>query len=164
VRRAAPRGIVLAMKPITVSVDVPQPRDRVFAFLDVMRNHERFTDHMLTDWRYEGPARGVGSTARVQTKVAGKTDSLVIETVASAAPVEIVEHKVGAGGRRRASGSYSLLSLPSGGTRVRFEYAWREAPLSERLLSPLVRAVMRPPLQRSMQRLAEQLATSEGRV
>jgi hypothetical protein len=40
------------MKSITVSVDVEQPRERVFAFPDVMRNHERFTDHILTDRSY----------------------------------------------------------------------------------------------------------------
>jgi hypothetical protein len=145
------------MKPLTVSVDVPQPRDRVFAFLDVMRNHESFNDHMLTEWRYAGPERGVGSKASVRTKLAGKTDSIDIETVSSVAPSQIVEHNVSAGGRRRASGTYVLKPLPGGGTRVSFEYAWRAAPLSERLLSPLVRAVMRPPLERTMQRLAEQL-------
>jgi uncharacterized protein YndB with AHSA1/START domain len=145
------------MKPITVSVDVPQPRERVFAFLDVMRNHEAFNDHMLTDWSYAGPARGVGSRASVRAKVAGKTDSIQIETVASVPPARIVEHNVGAGGRRRASGTYFLEPLRGGGTRVRFEYAWREAPLSERMLAPVIRAVMRPPLRRTMQRLAEQL-------
>ena len=149
------------MKPITVTVDVPQPRERVFAFLDVMRNHERFNDHMLSGWEYAGPARGVGSTATVRTKVAGKADSIVIETVASTPPVEIVEHNVGAGGRRLASGTYALEPLPAGGTHISFEYAWRQAPRSERLLSPLVRAVMRRPLQRSMERLAQQLATSQ---
>jgi Polyketide cyclase / dehydrase and lipid transport len=156
------RGIVVAMKPITVTVDVPQPRERVFAFLDVMRNHERFTDHMLMNWRYVGPDRGVGAAARVDTKVAGKTDSLFIETVSSAPPTQIVEHNVGAGGRRLASGTYVLEPLPAGGTRVSFQYAWREAPRSERLLFPLVRAVMRRPLQRSMERLAQQLATSQA--
>lgn len=145
------------MKPITVSIDVPQPREEVFAYLDVMRNHERFNDHMLTDWQYGGPEHGVGSSARVRTKLAGKTDSLFIETVASRPPMAIEEHNVGAGGRRRASGTYKLDALPDGGTRVSFTYAWREAPLSERLLSPLVRSVMRGPLERSMQRLAEQL-------
>jgi uncharacterized protein YndB with AHSA1/START domain len=145
------------MKPITVSVDVRQPRERVFAFLEEMRNHEAFNDHMLTDWTYGGPERGVGSRATVRTKMAGKTDSIQIETVSSVPPKRIVEHNVGAGGRRRASGTYDLEPLQDGGTRVRFEYAWREAPLSERLLAPLVRAVMRPPLQRTMQRLAEQL-------
>ena len=150
------------MKPITVTVDVPQPRDRVFAYLEVMRNHERFTDHMLTNWRYGGPDRGVGAAARVDTKLAGKADSLFIETVSSLPPAKIVEHNVGAGGRRHASGTYALETLPAGGTRVSFRYAWQEAPRSERLLSPLVRAVMRRPLQRSMHRLAEQLDASEG--
>ena len=154
--------MVGAMKPITVSVDVSRPREDVFAFLDVMRNHERFNDHMLSGWEFAGPARGVGSTATVQTKVAGKTDSLVIETVASTPPVEIVEHNVGAGGRRRASGTYALEALPGGGTRIQFEYAWRTAPLSERLLAPVVRAVMRRPLERSMRRLAEELDASDG--
>jgi hypothetical protein len=150
------------MKPITVSVDVERSREDVFAFLDVMRNHERFTDHMLTEWRFAGPERGVGSTARVQTKVAGKTDSLLLETVSSARPSEIVEHNVGAGGRRRASGTYTLEPLPGGRTRIRFVYAWRDAPLSERLLAPLVRAVMRRPLEQSMQRLAAELDASDG--
>jgi hypothetical protein len=157
VRPRAADAIVSGMKPITVSVDVQQRLDRVFAFLDVMRNHERFTNHMLTDWRYSGPERGVGSKATVHTKVAGKTDTLVIETVSSRPPSEIVEHNVGAGGRRRASGTYRLEPLADGGTRVQFVYAWREAPLSERMLSPLVRAAMRRPLERSMRRLAEQL-------
>jgi hypothetical protein len=150
------------MKPITVSVEVAQPRERVFAFLDVMRNHERFNDHMLTQWRYGGPERGVGSTARVTTTVAGKSDSLFIETVSSAPPGEIVEHNVGAGGRRRASGTYTLQALPGGGTRVNFRYAWQQAPWSERLLAPLVRAVMRRPLEQAMQRLAAEPATTDG--
>lgn len=160
VRAVAAPGIVERMKPITVTVDVDQPRDRVFAFLDVMRNHEAFTDHMLTEWQYSGPDRGVGSIARVQTKVAGKTDSIVIETVSSAQPTEIVEHNVGAGGRRRASGTYTLEALPGGRTRVSFVYAWNSAPLPERMLAPVVRAVMRRPLERSMERLAEQLAAT----
>jgi carbon monoxide dehydrogenase subunit G len=146
------------MKPVTVSIDVPQPRASVFAFLDVMRNHERFNDHMLTDWEFAGPERGVGARARVKTKLAGKTDRLTIQTVASAAPEQIVEHNVGAGGRRHASGTYRLEALQDGGTRISFEYAWRRAPLSERLLAPLVRSVMRRPLQRSLHRLAEELA------
>jgi hypothetical protein len=98
----------------------------------------------------------------VQTKVAGKTDSLVIETVSSTPPVEIVEQNVGAGGRRRANGTYALEPLPTGGTRIQFVYAWRQAPLSERLLAPLVRAVMRRPLRRSMERLAAELDADDG--
>jgi hypothetical protein len=49
------------MRPICVSVDVPHVRERVYAFLDVMANHERFMDHMLRDWACSGPATGVGA-------------------------------------------------------------------------------------------------------
>ena len=47
------------MRPISVSVEVPDERSRVYAFLDVMANHERFTDHMLRDWACWGPVSGV---------------------------------------------------------------------------------------------------------
>lgn len=54
------------MKPTVVSVQVDRPRDEVFAFLDVLSNHEPFTNHMLVDWSYEGPAAGVGARARMR--------------------------------------------------------------------------------------------------
>ena len=38
------------MKPINVSARVDRPREKVFAFLDVLPNHVGFTDHMLVDW------------------------------------------------------------------------------------------------------------------
>ena len=46
------------MKPVRVSIDVPQPREQVYDFLDVMSNHEPFTDHILKRWNYSGPDRG----------------------------------------------------------------------------------------------------------
>ena len=146
------------MKPVTVSIDVPQRRDEVFAFLDVMANHELFNDHMLRDWEYSGPERGVGSKARVRAQAGGRTDVVEIETVDAQAPVRIVEHNVGAKGRRHGTGTYVLEERAGGGTRIVFEYAWRAAPASERLLAPLVRAVMRRGLRTAMTRLAELLA------
>ena len=68
----------IMMKPVTASIDVPQPRESVYAFLDVMTNHEPFTDHMLVDWRYSGPPSGVGSKAHVKTKLGGLTDEAEI--------------------------------------------------------------------------------------
>jgi hypothetical protein len=44
------------MKPVTVSVTVPNDREEVYAFLDVLANHEPFTDHMMVDWTYSGLA------------------------------------------------------------------------------------------------------------
>jgi hypothetical protein len=37
------------MKPVRVSIDVPQAREDVYDFLDVLANHELFTDHMMRD-------------------------------------------------------------------------------------------------------------------
>jgi carbon monoxide dehydrogenase subunit G len=148
------------MRPVKVTTEVPYPAEEVYDFLDVMSNHEPFTNHMLRDWEYAGPDRGVGSRAKVKATAGGRTDSIEIEVVAADRPTRIVERNVGAGGRRVANGTYVLDGLPDGGTRITFEYAWQRAPLSERLASPLVRGILRRGNERSMRRLADQLATA----
>jgi hypothetical protein len=150
------------MRPVNASIDVPSKREDVYAFLDVMANHELFTNHMLLDWEYSGPERGVGSKARVRVKAAGRTDVIDIEVVSAEAPMRITEQNIGAKGRRRANGTYTLEQLPEGGTRIRFEYAWSQAPLRERLAAPLTKAFVRRGNQRAMERLAEQLALRNG--
>jgi hypothetical protein len=143
--------------PVTVSIDVPQARPDVFAFLDVMANHEPFTNHMLVDWSYSGPDRGVGSRARVHSKAGGRAEPVDIEVIEAHAPAKIVERNVSAKGRRVGHGTYELAELPGGGTRVSFTYAWQQAPLADRALAPLVRMILRRGNQRAMERLAEQL-------
>ena len=150
------------MEPVRVSVDVPNHREEVFDFLDVMANHEPFTNHMLVDWEYAGPARGIGARARVRVRAAGRIDVVDIEVVSAEPPARIVERNVGANGRRHGSGTYTLEELAGGGTRIVFEYAWHQAPLGERLVAPLTRAVMRRGNERSMRRLAEQLGARQG--
>lgn len=129
----------------------------MFDFLEVTASHQQFMDHMLTDWEYSGPDRGIGAKARVKTRAGGRTDIIDIETVAAEPPAKIVEQNVGAGGRRIANGTYLLEDIPGDGTRVTFEYVWKQAPLSERLAAPIVRRLMRRGIQRGLQRLAEQL-------
>jgi len=146
------------MKPVEVTTEVPCPVEDVYDFLDVMANHEPFTNHMLRDWEYSGQDRGIGSKARVKVSAGGRTETVDIEVVAADRPKTIVEQNIGAGGRRIANGTYTLAELPSGGTRIAFEYAWRKAPLRERLASPLVRAFVRRGNELAMKRLAEQLA------
>ncbi len=146
------------IRPVRVSVDVPQPRAVVYDFLDVMANHESFTDHALVDWSCSGPGRGIGSKASVTSVVGGRKDRIEIEVVSAHAPAEIVERNVGARGRRVGTGTYSLDELPDGGTRIIFEYSWQTAPLSERLAAPLARALLRRVNECAMQRLAERLA------
>jgi hypothetical protein len=150
------------MKPVRVGVTVPQHREEVYGFLDVMANHRSFTDHFLVDWECSGPERGVGSRARVRTRGSIGSDVIDIQVVSARRPETITEENVGANGRRHATGTYTLEELPGGGTRVLFEYAWRRAPLAERLAAPLVRAFMRRETGRAMRRLAGELAALDA--
>ena len=146
------------MRPISVSIEVPQRRSRVWAFLDVMANHELFTDHMLRDWTCAGPATGVGSRARVNNVLGGRSVPVDIEVIDAVAGERTTERNVSSGGRRVGHGTYELADLPGGGTRVTFTYAWQRAPVEDRLLSPVVRPMMRRALRRAMERLAGELA------
>src|SRR5687768_3963342 len=99
-------------KPVTVTVDVPQDRHKVFEFLDVMANHEPFNDHLMRDWELSGPDRGVGSRARVKTRALGISDVVDIEVVEAEAPSRIVERNVATKAGRTGQGTYVLESLP----------------------------------------------------
>jgi hypothetical protein len=57
------------MKPVTVSTSVAKPVAEVYEFLDVLANHEAFNDHMLVEWKFSGPRRGVGARARALAKL-----------------------------------------------------------------------------------------------
>jgi hypothetical protein len=150
------------MKPVTVSITVPQGREEVFRFLDVLANHEAFTDHFLLDWEVSGPPSGVGARARMRVKSPGGDDWLEMEVIASEPPRVTVEESIGARGRRRTRGTYRLEEAPTGGTTISFELAWLEAPPAERLAAPLTRAVVRRANARSLRRLADQLAARGG--
>jgi uncharacterized protein YndB with AHSA1/START domain len=147
-------------KPVTVTVDVPQERPRVYDFLDVMANHEPFTDHLLRDWELSGPDRGVGSKARVHVRALGVSDVVDIEVVEAEAPARIVERNVAAKAGRTAQGTYTLADLPDGGTRISFEYRWIVTPLADKLTAPLSRAFIRRANETAMRRLADQLAAA----
>jgi hypothetical protein len=133
-----------------------QAREDVYDFLDVLANHELFTDHMLRDWRYEGPARGVGAKAKVTAVAAGRTDPLDMEVIEAERPTRNMERSVAASGRVM-TGTYTLAELAGGGTRITFESAWLHVPRGEALAAPLVRAMLRRGNQRALERLAEQL-------
>jgi len=154
----------LAMKPVSVSVEVPLARDQIYDYIDVLGNHRSFTDHFLVDWSLTGPERGVGAGARVKVKRPGLTDDwLEMKVVAAERPWMSMEESLGAKGRRRTRGTYLLERLPGGGTRIVFEFTWLEAPLIERLAAPLTRSVVRRANSRSLHRLAEQLTEREER-
>src|SRR3954452_3862213 len=103
---------IMAPSPVTVSVDVPQPRSEVSAFIDVLANHESFTDHMLTDWRVSGPATGVGAKATVTAKAGGVSDEASFELIEAEPDRMIRERNWAAKGRRVGTGTYVLSDLP----------------------------------------------------
>ncbi|WP_443063956.1 SRPBCC family protein [Streptomyces sp. NBC_00376] len=115
------------MKPVTVSIDVPQTPEQAYGFLDVMTHHERFTNHYLTDWHYSGPGRGIGSCATVTAALGGTKTDVTIEVVEADPPRRIVERNVSAAGRRLARGTYTIERLRTGGSRVSFKYTWARA-------------------------------------
>jgi len=131
------------MKPVTVHVTVPDGREQVYRYLDVLANHEAFTDHMLVDWQCSGPRSGVGARARMRLKKPGRPDWMDLEVIAAEPPRVTVEETVGARGRRRTRGTYTLDETADGGTRISFEIAWLRIPVLERLAGPITRGVMR---------------------
>jgi hypothetical protein len=122
------------MKPVAVSIDVPQGPERVYEHIDVLANHEPFTDHMLVDWECSGPRSGVGARARMRFKRRGPPDWIEMEVIEAEPP-----------------------RLPDGGTRINFRFEWIETPLGDRLLAPVVRTILRRGDERAMRRLAAEL-------
>jgi hypothetical protein len=146
------------MKPIIVSTVVDRPREEVYEYLDVLANHEAFTDHFLTDSSVSGPASGVGAKVRVKAKAPGADTWIDIEVIEAEAPERTVENATSAGGRRRTCGTYTLTELPGDRTRVEFEFGYLSAPALERPALPLMRPWLRRANEKAMERLAEQLA------
>ena len=145
--------------PITVSVEVPQSREDVYAFLDVMANHEPFTNHLMKDWSYSGPDRGLGSKAQVHVKAMGVADVIDIEVIGADSPSKIVERNTAQKAGRVGEGTYELQPLPDGGTRIQFTYRWVTAPLLDRFMSPIVRSYLRRANAKAMRRLKDVLAS-----
>jgi hypothetical protein len=150
------------MKPVRVSVDVPNPRAEVYEFLDVLGNHEQFTDHFMVDWELSGPKRGVGAKANVRVKATGEKDRTEMEVVEADAGRRIVEEGTGGSrGRRRTRGSYTLEDLPGGGTRIEFTLEFVSLPTRERLMGPLQRAYLKRVNGKALRRLAERLSAAD---
>lgn len=147
------------MKPVTVSVEVPNSTHEVYDYLDVLGNHEQFMDHFMVDWRLSGPRRGVGATANVRVKATAEKDWTDIEVVEADSGRKLVEEAIGGSrGKRRTRGTYLLESLPDGGTRINFELEFLQLPTGERIMGPLNRAYVKRVNRKAMKRLAAQLS------
>jgi hypothetical protein len=147
------------LKPVTVSIEVPNSTQEVYEFLEVLGNHEQFMDHFMVDWELSGPKRGVGSKANVRVKATAEKDWTDVEIVEADSGRRLVEETIGgAGAKRRTRGTYLLEALPDGGTRITFELDFQEMPAAERLMGPVNRAYVRRVNRKAMKRLAKRLA------
>jgi Polyketide cyclase / dehydrase and lipid transport len=148
------------VKPVTVSVDVPNSPHQVYDFLEVLGNHESFMDHFMVDWELSGPKRGVGAKANVRVKATGEKDWTDVEIVEADSGRRLVEETVGGSrGKRRTRGTYLLDPLPDGGTGISFELEFVELPTGEKLMGPINRAYAKRVNDKAMRRLAERLTT-----
>jgi Polyketide cyclase / dehydrase and lipid transport len=145
------------MKPVEESILIRRPIDEVFDHLDVLANHEAFNDHYLLDWELRGPATGVGAAVRMRAKAPGRSEWVELTVIEAERPVRNVEETVGAGGRRRTRGTYTLAEHDANTTVVTFTLAPVQTPGFERLLWPLSRAWLRRQIRRALERLREQL-------
>lgn len=148
------------MKPVTVSIEVPQPAEEVFDYLAVLANHEAFLDHFLVDWKFSGPRRGVGARGEARASAPMSQDWTDFEIVEIEEPSRIVEEGVGLKGKRRTRGTYRLRSLSGGGTEVSFELEWISSARAESLIPAMTRAFIRRPNRKALRRLAGELAKS----
>jgi hypothetical protein len=152
------------MKSVEVSTTIRRPIAEVYAHLDVLANHEAFTDHFLVDWQLRGPASGVGASVTMTVRAPGRTEEVELTVIDAEPPVQTVEETVGAGGRRRTRGTYRLEELDADRTEVRFAIDPLEVPRSERPLWPLSRAWLRRQNARALERLREQLEAPDVRA
>lgn len=148
------------MKPVTVSIEVPQSPEEVFDYLAVLANHEAFLDHFLVDWKFSGPQRGVGAKAEARASAPMSQDWTDFEIVEAEEPSLIVEEGVGLKGKRHTRGTYRLRGLPGGGTKISFELEWLAAARAESLIPAMTQAFIRRPNAKAMRRLARELAKS----
>jgi hypothetical protein len=150
------------MKPVTVSIEVPNPPHQVYEFLEVLGNHEQFMDHFMVDWELSGPRRGVGAKANVRVKATTEKDWTDVEIVEADAGRRLAQ--VGGGDRRRlerkAAHPRHLQPRGPAGRRNPHQVRARVRRASdrERLMGPLQRAYVRRVNRKGMKRLAEELA------
>lgn len=149
------------MGPLTSSVTIDRPREEIFAYLDVLANHQRFNDHFMVDWKVGGPPSGVGATASLRIDAPGRVVvRLEMRVTESEAPARIVEESVSVDGQRRNRGTYLLVESPDGGTVVTFQLEQLRQPVIDRILAPLGRRWLQRATDRALRRLDGQLSAT----
>lgn len=128
------------MHPVTASITIDAPRERVFDYLQDIANHPSFTDHYLTDWRLtREDSVGRGAGARFRIKAPGNRfgwgDVTFVEVQR---PHRIVEvGRSGKGNRIRTMGVYELSEAHGHATKLSFTLETEPAMLSDKMMETL---------------------------
>lgn len=141
------------MKPVRVETTIRRPPEAVFDHLNVLANHEAFTDHYMTAWQLSGPPEGVGAEVHVKIKPGGQGVRVLVEEVER--PRRIAERSQTDDGRRRSRGTWRMEAAGADATRVSFELAPEVAPAIDRPFAPLLRWFLRRQNTVAVRRLKE---------
>jgi uncharacterized protein YndB with AHSA1/START domain len=151
--------LALAVDPVSASIVISAPRERVFDYLEDIANHPQFTDHYLVEWhltRMDSIGRGAG--ARFRVKAPGNRFSWGDVTfVEVERPHRIVEvGRMGKNNRIRTLGVYELDPAAGGSTRVRFTLETVPVTPSDKLMEGLGgRGWVKRKNQRALRRLRD---------
>jgi len=124
--------------PVSVSVIVSAPRERVFAYLEDVANRPQFTGHWMTEWhllRTDSVGRGAGARFRIKSPRLGrfKWGDLTLAEVES--PARIVETgRTGKDNRIRTLATWRLDPASHGSTRVTLTLQTAPKTLLDKLL------------------------------
>ena len=155
------------MDPVSVSILVSAPREKVFGYLEDIANHSEFTDHFLVDWHLTRiDSVGPGAGARFRVKAPGNRFSWADVTLVEVDPPHrIVEvGRTGKNNRVRTLGVFELSPATAGTTRVRFTFETVPATFSDRLLERLgTRSWIKRKNARALRRLRSILERGEDR-
>jgi uncharacterized protein YndB with AHSA1/START domain len=139
-RRGGRINFAPVVVPVTSSIVIDAPRERIFAYLQDIANHSEFTDHYLVDWhltRADSVGQGAGARFRV-TAPRNRFSWGDVTFVEVKAPHRIVEAgRTGKGNRIRTLGVYELSPGPAGTTKVQFTLETEPGALSDRLMEAL---------------------------
>ncbi len=128
------------MGPLTASIVIDAPRERIFDYLADLANHVQFTDHYLVDWRLTREVSvGRGAGARFRVKAPGDRFGFGDVTIAELqAPYKIVEvGRTGKANRVRTLGVFELQPASPGATRVSFTLQTDPDTISDRMKEAL---------------------------
>jgi uncharacterized protein YndB with AHSA1/START domain len=159
------------MRPLTASVTIDVPRERVFDYLADIANHAEFSDHYLKDFRLERlDSRGVGAAARFRIAFGSSLWGEIVITELERPYRIVLEGATGRIGRVKTRAVYTLTSHGQDMTRVEYEASSAPSTRVDDLRALLGgRAWLKHQTRKALRRLAarleaEQPATRPSRV